>query len=112
MGVFSNERRPLLRAKPLQQIWRDHLLMGSLLLARDFDEGAFAFLYPRDNFRCTAALDDYATCLLDASTFCRWTLEDFVTAIRAADPRPWADAFHRRYLDFSRVDALVGPAGP
>jgi hypothetical protein len=108
MAIFRDEHRPLLRKKPLQQIWRDHLLAGSIVAAADgFDEGAFGYLYPRDNYRCAAAVTDYLACLHDDATFVRWTLEDFFAQLGAVDDRPWVDAFRHRYLAFERVDAVL-----
>lgn len=111
MAIFRADRRPLLRTTPLQQIWRDHLLAGSIVGAADgFDEGAFGYLYPRDNLRCDAAVRAYIDCLEDATTFIPWTLEDFVAALRSVGNRPWIEAFHDRYLAFDRVDARLRSA--
>jgi hypothetical protein len=106
LKIFDPARRTLLRNKPLQQIWRDHLLAGSQVLpGAGFDECVFAFLHPKNNGRCVAAVRDYAACLTDPSTFVGWTLEGFVDAARAANAGPWVELFHRRYLDFARVGA-------
>lgn len=53
MECFRDDARETLRTKPLQQIWRDHLLAGSLLhLESCFAEGRFVFLYPQANIHC------------------------------------------------------------
>ena len=83
MGCFSQSTEVDLQKKPLQQIWRDHLLAGSLLLADEgYDRGAFVFLYPSDNERCASALTDYQRHLTNADTFLVWTLESVIKAAR------------------------------
>ena len=52
MGCFKPDRLDDLKSQPLQQLWRDHLLTGSLLLEDDFDDGFFVFLYPEGNNHC------------------------------------------------------------
>ncbi|MXY79952.1 MAG: hypothetical protein F4Y94_09775 [Chloroflexi bacterium] len=65
MGAFDPTRRGRLLGEPLQQIWRDHLLAGSLRLDRPsgYDDGAFLFLYPAQNLACADAIGEYAACL-------------------------------------------------
>jgi len=46
MGCFRGDARDRLLCQPLQQVWRDHLLAGSLLARREFSEGCFVFLHP------------------------------------------------------------------
>lgn len=95
-----------LREKPLQQIWRDHLLAGSLLASGDFDEGFFAFLYPAQNERCTVALDAYRSCLTSASTFETWTLESVVAALLEERREEWVEAVADRYLAFDKIERM------
>jgi hypothetical protein len=107
MGIFVPDRRAALRAAPLQQVWRDHLLAGSLVLGGVYTEGSFAFLYPSRNERCAKVVDAYRTCLSDASTFLPLTLEDFVEAMRACEAGVWIERVWARYLDFSRAEAVL-----
>ena len=106
MKAFRDDSAGKLKHKPLQQIWRDHLLAGSLLLDKDsgFDDGMFVFLYPRDNYRCANAVADYRACLADEKTFAAWTLEDMTTAIKSAGAGAWIDAFVDRYLAFDKLE--------
>ena len=83
MGAFDEDRLAELRAKPLQQVWRDHLLAGSMLATGEWARGEFVFLYPRDNARCETVVTRYAGCLRDAATFDSWTLERVVDAVAA-----------------------------
>lgn len=98
MGCFDAAAMPRLKAKPLQQIWRDHLLAGSLVTAGDFERGRFAFLYPSGNVRCASAVADYASTLTDSTSFAAWTLESVVEAIAATSDAAWIRAFSERYL--------------
>ena len=91
-----------LEVQPLQQVWRDHLLAGSLLLAGDFDRGRFVFLYPSRNERCHSAVANYAAALTDSTTFQTWTLEAVVDALKAAANGEWVQAFGSRHLGNTR----------
>lgn len=106
MQVFRDDKGGKLRCKPLQQIWRDHLLAGSLLLDRasGFNDGMFVILYPRDNERCANAVTAYRACLANEQTFAAWTLEDVATAIKSAGAGAWIDAFVDRYLAFDKLE--------
>ena len=98
MGCFDPTSRASLRTQPLQQIWRDHLLAGSLLQAGDFHRGCFVFLYPSRNQRCAAAVASYANALTDPSTFRTWTLEAVLHALAASTSAGWVARFGERYL--------------
>lgn len=107
MGVFKPARLADLQRRPLQQIWRDHLLAGALKAVDGFDEGHFVFLYAEGNTRCADAVANYQSCLTDTQTFVPWTLGAFVAALRQHTSAPWVDAFFGRYLDFARIDRLM-----
>ena len=111
MGVFKPDRLPDLKRRPLEQIWRDHLLAGALKAVDGYDEGLFAFLYPRGNTRCASAVTAYQDCLADPQGFAAWTLEDLVAVLRRHTTASWVDTFYERYLDFARIDRLLGEAG-
>lgn len=106
---FKPESFEALKKSPLQQIWRDHLLACSMLLAEDYREGFFAFLYPRDNTCCADAVRKYRDCLSDCSTFLDWTLEDVCGAVKRHTDKEWIDLFIDRYLAFNKIDLLLGP---
>ena len=75
MSCFKESKRGDLKAQPLQQIWRDHLLAGIHRMADGFDEGFFVFLYPEGNTHCSSAVADYKKCLTNTTTFRSWTVE-------------------------------------
>ena len=104
MGCFREGCRDALRAKPLQQIWRDHLLAGSLMLADGFDGGVFVFLSPAGNEACNRAVAAYRDCLVSGRTFEHWTAESVVSAIREYCSEAWVGTLWDRYLDFAKVD--------
>ena len=106
-GWFRQDRMTDLRNKPLQQVWRDHLLAASLILSGDFDNGRFVVLYPGVNCACANVVSEYRACLSDASTFDAWTLEDAVDALRREDAGPWVEKFNDRYLNLSKLDAAI-----
>ena len=96
-GWWKAESLPLLRLKPMQQMWRDHLLAASLIDQGDADEGAFVFLAPRDNDACAAATLAYARHLARPETFLAWDLESVVADLVAVG-MPAAPAVAARYL--------------
>ncbi len=90
--------RAALHQKPLQQMWRDHLLAASLIVAGDYDEGAFVFLAPAGNVACANAVAAFKRNVAVADVFAAWALEDVVDVVEAADASAaWVDTFRRRY---------------
>lgn len=100
MGVFGAGTLERLRRAPLEQLWRDHLLVGSLALdpASGFAHGTFAVIWPSENSIVGAAVEEYAACLTDASAFSAWTLENVLAAFDSAGAGPWCEALRTRYL--------------
>ena len=98
-GALATLRRP----GPLQQMWRDHLLVGSHREVDGFDESCFVFLYPEVNTACSSAVKSYTSCLSDLDTFAAWTLDDFVACLARHTDAEWVRLFRERYLDLSRL---------
>ena len=98
MGCFHPSRLADLRMKPINQLWRDHMLAGSIISADGWKEGMFVVLYPAENTHAAAAIRKYQACLADASTFGSWTLESFVSALKAEDTGDWVNDLECRYL--------------
>ncbi len=105
MAAFNPSRMEDLKAKPLQQIWRDHLLAGSLLAhkASGYTDGFFVFLRPELNAACQSAVASYRKCLADETAFAEWTLEGVRDALRKSGAPGWVERFHSRYLAFDRL---------
>jgi hypothetical protein len=106
MGCFEASAAERLKKKPLQQIWRDHLLAGSMLLGTRpvYADAFLAFLHPKGNEPCAQAVDRYRACLRNDKSFVSWTLEALVEAIRVEGGGAWVESFARRYLAFDRID--------
>ena len=106
MGCFASESEAALRDPTLEQLWRDHLLVGSQLLHQPlgFDEGQFVLLYPTINKSCRDAEAAYREMLTDDSTFASWRLESFVDVLACETNAPWVYDIRGRYLDFTRVN--------
>lgn len=113
MGCFVRDRAAL-RASPLQQIWRDHLLAGQLVRAGvGFDEGAFVFLAPEGNVTCRRAVEKYRKQLVGDSLFISWTLEELVSALHGAGAdAQWVDDLELRYTFFWAVNECIIREGP
>ena len=111
MGCFRNECLVLLQEQPLQQIWRDHLLAGSLIAAKEFADGFFVFLYPQGNDFCHQAVGRYVECLSDTSTFTPWTLEDVCESIARNTSKKWISDFYDRYLNFEKLTYALEAEG-
>ena len=109
MGCFHEERLATLRqvgwrrVSALQQLWRDHLLMGVHRKVNKFDDACSVFLYPEVNTTCAAVAADYRQCLRDPHTFEAWTLEAFVACLRQHTDADWVQLFYDRYLDLNRL---------
>jgi hypothetical protein len=103
MDCFKQESLKNLRQKPLQQLWRDHLLVGILRQVGESADGIYVFLYPKDNLDCVQAVAKYRECLADSLTFEDWTLENFTNVIKKHTNMKWIDDFAERYLNFSKL---------
>jgi len=102
MGCFSPASLGRLQQAPLQQLWRDHLLAGSMLndSGLGYTEGCFIVLYPAGNSHCRSAVYEYRKCLGENSTFDAWTLEEVIAVLNLCTEDKWVRDFHQRYLDF------------
>lgn len=107
MGCFHTAQMSHLREKPLQQIWRDHLLGGSMLVRGEYKCGSFVFMYPAGNTCCREAVRDYRDCLSDSSTFDAWTLEEFVSVLSQHTDGAWVSELRKRYLGFERLQGAM-----
>jgi hypothetical protein len=103
MGCFEALKLTSLKSQPLQQIWRDHLLVGALSHVGAYDDGFFAFLYPRGNLNCAGAVAQYRACLTNLNSFDDWTLEDLTSCIKRHTTEDWIEKFHDRYLNFGKL---------
>ena len=100
MGVFDPAARERLRRAPLEQLWRDHLLAGSLALdpGSGFAHATFAIVWPSENTVVGDAVEEYAACLIDRRGFSAWTLESVLAAFDSAGAGRWRDEVRGRSL--------------
>ena len=104
MGCFKPDLVAGLRRKPLEQIWRDHMLAGSMLLASsDWETGLYVFLYPAENEPCRAAVQLYTEYLSEGTTFDSVTLEAVVEGIEQETDASWIRALRERYLGWGKL---------
>ena len=108
MGCFKNDCLDILQLSPLEQIWRDHLLAGSLLYSQkdDFKDGFFVFLSPQNNLHCQEAVEQYKECLTIDRTFQSWTLENVAKVIKQNTKEKWIDEVIDRYLNFEKIETI------
>lgn len=106
-GLFVDPQDPTLRANPLQQLYREHLLAQSMIGAGFYDEGYFLLIGPALNHLVQDAGTAYRGHLRELEDgkvrFANVTLEEAIEAIRYSDPSH-AEALYRRYCDFWAVD--------
>lgn len=106
-GLYTDDRSSALRANPLQQLWREHMLAQSMIERGLYDEGYLVFVSPELNYQTQSAASLYASLLAPVAgakvCFVNLSLEDAVETIRLCDPIH-ADALYRRYCDFWLVD--------
>ncbi len=108
MGCFDPSHLAQLKAKPLEQIWRDHMLAGAMLLNEPkWKSGLYVFVYPQDNTQCERAVKAYSACLTDSSSFGSVTLEKIVAAISMHTDAEWVRSLAERYLAWQRVAARI-----
>ncbi len=107
MNCFVDVTNPALFTPPLHQIWRDNLLMGSLLQAGNYQDGAFVFLYPQGNTFCQKAVIAYQRLLSTEDYFYPWTIQAFVEELKRNTDHSWIETFQSRYLHFEKLNPLL-----
>jgi hypothetical protein len=111
-GVFRDPDAPALRYAPIEQFWREQLLVTALLNTGAYQDGRLLVIAPAANTDCQTAITRYRTELISddpaETRFQAVTLDDFATAIGCAGADTLAGRLTERYLDFEPVhQALV-----
>ena len=96
-GVFVDPDAASLRARPLKQVWFDHLLALSMI-GVTVDRAKFVLLAPDANPAATAVDSLYRTHVMEATTYERRSLEEVAGVVRQAAGPGWPDHFTLRYL--------------
>ena len=107
--IFDMSKINELKEKPIQQIWRDHLLALSLFITNnDYTVGDFIFLYPKDNINCVIAITKYnQTFKRNTENYFRpLTMELLTETIKKFCKDDWINEFENRYLRFDKIEKL------
>lgn len=109
MGCFKPDLVSGLRRKPIEQLWRDHMLAGSMLIdtAAGWETGLYVFLSPEGNEACRAAVQLYRHHLTSAGTFDSVTLEAIIAAIEAETDAAWIRELRDRYCAPKKIGRLL-----
>lgn len=98
--TFKQNSIESLKEIPLSQIWRDHLL--SIAHLKDYNEGFFVFLFPKENNHCQNGVDSYKKYLVseteEQSGFYPRYLDDFIRTLRTLHNTEWTKELEERYL--------------
>jgi hypothetical protein len=107
-GFFDLSHLEKLKEKPIQQIWRDHLLTLSLFISnKDYFRGDFIYLFPSENTECVNALAIYERTFLPKmeNYFKPLTIERIVGLLKEHSTEKWITEFEDRYLNFNKINA-------
>ena len=109
-NIFDLSMLNMLKEKPIQQIWRDHLLALSLFITnKDYYKGDFIYLYPSDNNNCVEGIKQYQSTFTKEENFFKpLTIEYLVEIIKTNCSKEWIIDFEDRYLNFEKI---ITPAG-
>ena len=108
MDIFKLDSKiDVLINSNIQQIWRDHLLAGSMFVTNKlYEEGNFMIIFPEGNIQCINAIDKYKDTFepnITKSNFHDVTLEKVIGEIETVSQAEWITDFKNRYLDFSNL---------
>jgi hypothetical protein len=111
MNIFKlNSHYDILVESNIQQIWRDHLLAGSMFVTNKlYEEGSFMIIYPEGNVQCVNAIDKYKDALKPSITktyFHDISIEKVIGELENVSRAEWITAFKNRYLSFQRINDL------
>jgi hypothetical protein len=106
-GVYRDPDAPALRYAPIEQLWREQLLVTAMIQTGDYDDGRLLVIAPQLNTECQAAITRYRTELRSGdpaeTRFQAITLEDLVTAIGCAGAHTTSGRLSERYLNLEPV---------
>lgn len=109
-GLYEDPSDPSLRANPLQQLWREHMLAERLVANGLYDRGVFVCLAPQLNVSVQRACQTYKAKLAAPESACSFqslTLENVIGTIRETGATEFATALYERYCDFTPVHQLI-----
>ena len=102
---FKPGAETILAEPATNQLWRNALLVHSLRMTEEFDDGYVVVLSCEGDKAAEKAIDGVESQLDNPSTLLRATTYERILSEldTIADTRPWAEQFRRRYLDLSPV---------
>ncbi len=109
MDIFKLESHyNILVESNIQQIWRDHLLAGSMFVTNKlYEEGNFMIIYPESNVQCTNAIYKYKDALKPNKTktyFHDITIEKVIKEFENVSQAEWITDFKNRYFSFQKIN--------
>jgi len=105
-GIFEMSNIDRLKEKPIQQIWRDHLLTLSLFVTNNnYEIGDFIYLYPSANVNCMQGIEKYKKTFKKSAVnyFMPLTIEKLTETIKENCKENWINEFEERYLKFEKI---------
>jgi hypothetical protein len=106
-GVFRDPDAPALRYAPIEQFWREQLLVTAMLNTGAHQDGRLLVIAPAANTDCQTAITRYRSELISddpaETRFQVVTLDDFTTAFGSAGADALASGLTERCLDFEPV---------
>ena len=106
-GVFRDPDAPALRYAPVEQFWRQQLLLTAMLERGLYDTGRLIVIAPALNAECQAAVTRYRSELISGDPaevrFQALSLEDVTTALGCAGAHSIAARLTDRYLNFEPI---------
>lgn len=108
-GCFKSPDAPELRASPLQQFWRQHMLAAAMLQNRLYTEGRFIVVGPRFNTQVQNAVASFRHHVVEQAPvqFDAIPLESIVDCICKAGATDTANALFDRYCNFAPINDLI-----
>jgi hypothetical protein len=109
-GLYRDGAAGALRANPLQQLWREHMLAQSMVMHGLYETGLFVVIAPALNSHVQAGAALYADHLRsdgDGIGFRSIALEDVLTVVGAQGAEELEAELRDRYCDFEPVHALI-----
>lgn len=109
-GVITRPTDKALLVNPHQQLFREHMLVQSMIDNDLFDAGQFIVIAPAASRSvanaCTTYQEQLAPHRDGLVRFDVVALEQVIEAMAGAGEETYAQALHTRYCDFSRIEAL------
>ncbi len=111
MNIFKlNSHYEILVESNIQQIWRDHLLAGSMFATNKlYEEGNFMIIFPEGNVQCINTIVKYKDTFrpnITKTHFYDVTLEKVIDELEFTSQAKWISVFKKRYLSFQKINGL------